>query len=35
MGMLEARSGEPEVVQSVIKLFAGDGDPEGSHVGKV
>ncbi len=35
MGMLEARVDQPEVVEPVIEPFAGDGDAEVGHVGKI
>src|SRR3954469_12885535 len=35
MGMLEARVGQPEVVEPVIESLAGDADSELTHVGEV
>ena len=35
MGMLEARIGQPEVVEPVLEGLAGDGDREVAHVGEV
>ncbi len=35
MGTLEARVGEPEVIEPVIKPLADDGDAEIGHVGKI
>ena len=35
MGMLEARIGEPEVIEPVIEGLAGDGDGQIGHVGEV
>ena len=35
MRMLEARVGEPEVIESMIEPRAGDGDAEVGHVGEI
>ena len=35
VGMFEARTGKPEVVEPVIEQRAGDGDAKVGHVGEV
>ena len=35
MGMLEARVGQPEVIEPVIERLAGDGDAQVGHVGEI
>ncbi len=35
MGVLEARKGEPEVIEPAVKRLPGDGDAKIAHIGEV
>ncbi len=35
MGMLEARVGQPEMIEPVIEPFTGDGNAEVGHIGEI